>query len=299
MKQIEGKILSSDQLHELYYTLYMPEDNPIALVQHCHDSGEHMGYYKALAEDLTSKGIIVCGCDQLGHGKSLKEGEPSGCIGEGPALDTLIADQKLVYDLMRKKYRYLPYLLLGQGMGTILLCRFMSLYKETADGMILSSARRTVLSPVWGKITFALACMGKKKDQPAPLLEKKLFGKARTNCAFEDQTDLPSGFALTADGYRQLFEAGILIDDPQWALDIDLGLPVLLLAAEDDAEGTKSLNDRLLDAELCMQSLRIVEGAEGGALFTGEKKEETFAEIADFAAQVAEGVREARMSSFY
>ena len=303
MKRTEGTFLSSDQKHNLYYTLFLPEDNPIALIQICHDQGEHIGYYEALARDLTQKGIIVCGCDQLGHGRSLNEGEVPGCIGEGNALDALIEDQKLFYDLMRKKYRYLPYLLLGQGMGADVLCRWMALYKETADGIILSSPDHVVLSPFMGKLTFALGCMGNKKDRPAPALEKKMYGYRKSVYALEseavEEDALPGGYPLTADGYRQVFEAHLLISDPQWSASVEQGLPVMILVGEKNDQGAKVVNDRLLDAELCMQSMRIIEGTFGCALFNGPKKEEAFEEVENFVSQVVEGVREARMGGFY
>ncbi len=303
MKRTEGTFLSSDQKHHLYYTFFLPEDNPIALIQICHDQGEHIGYYEALAEDLTQKGMIVCGCDQLGHGRSINEGEQPGCIGEGKALDALIEDQKLFYDLMRKKYRYLPYILLGQGMGVSVLCRWMALYKETADGIILSSPDCMVLSPFMGKLTFALGCMGSKKDRPAPALEKKLYGYKKVVYTLEkegkEDAALPGGYPLTADGYRQIFEAQLLVSDPRWSVSIEQGLPVMILVGEKNNQGAKALNDRLLDAELCMQSLRVIEQTFGCALFNGPNKAEVFTEVERFVSQVVDGVREARMGGFY
>ena len=58
------------------------------------------------------------------------------------------------------------------------------------------------------------------------------------------------------------------------------------------------LSDRLLDAEICMQSLRLFDSP-ASRLFSGEKREEVFFEIEKFILQVAEGVREARMGTFY
>ncbi len=298
MKRTEATFLSSDENHSLYYTVFLPDDNPVALLQVCHDGGEHMEHYLPLAEYLTGRGIILCGCDQRGHGRSISDGEGLGNIGQGRALDTLIEDQKRLYDLMRKKYRYLPYLLLGQGLGAEILQRWMALYKESSDGMILSCPDALRLSPVLGKLTFFLSCKGKKKDHPAPALEKKLYGYKKSAPAPEGEgTSLPCGFPLTADAYRQIFESGIITGDPLWAGSIEQGLPVMVFAGEKQ-EGAKMLSDRLLDAEICMQSLRLFESP-SPRLFSGEKREEVFFEIERFVLQVADGVREARMGGFY
>ena len=298
MKRTEATFLSSDESHSLYYTVFLPEENPVALLQVCHDGGEHMEHYLPLAEYLTGQGIILCGCDIRGHGRSIPQGEEPGNIGQGRALDTLIEDQKRLYDLMRKKYRYLPYLLLGQGLGAEVLQRWMALYKESGDGMILSCPDVLRLSPVLGKLTFFLSCRGKKKDQPAAALEKKLYGCKKTAASPEGEGGaLPCGFPLTADAYRQIFESGIITSDPLWATSIEQGLPVMVFSGEEQ-EGAKMLSDRLLDAEICMQSLRLFDSP-ASRLFSGEKREEVFFEVEKFILQVAEGVREARMGTFY
>lgn len=104
MIKSNGKIENT----EIVYYIYTPEReiNPKAILQIAIEQDD------ILAEFLTSNGVIVCGVD-----------------------DNTINNQHLMYEFMRKKYRRLPYILMGNT--TVQLYMQSSNYGNEIDGVIL------------------------------------------------------------------------------------------------------------------------------------------------------------------
>lgn len=104
MIKSNGKIENT----EIAYCIYTPEReiNPKAILQIAIKQND------TLAEFLTSNGVIVCGVD-----------------------DDTINNQHLMYEFMRRKYRRLPYILLGNT--TAQLYMKSSNYGNEIDGVIL------------------------------------------------------------------------------------------------------------------------------------------------------------------
>lgn len=283
----------------LCYHVFLPEDNPVALVQIVHDAAEHILCYGDLAKHLTDQGMIVCGCDLRGHGDSIKDGQ-IGHFGEGKDLQILLDDQKVLYDLMRKKYRYLPYLLLGQGIGSIVVRLWMSTYHESVDGVMLAGVSEPKMNLAAAHVFARLVSLS-GKEKPAPFLEKKLFGKGAMPSLSQEQ--LPTAFPLTAGSLLQVLSSGGQVAIEEWTETIEQGLPVAVFAGEQDsvgkgAEGALQLHERLSMAELCSLSLKVYEKS-GHFLHLSDEKEQYFADVEAFVLQVAEGVRAARTASWY
>lgn len=50
--------------------LWLPDGEPKAVLQVAHGMTEHIGRYGAFAEQMTERGVAVCGFDLRGHGKN-------------------------------------------------------------------------------------------------------------------------------------------------------------------------------------------------------------------------------------
>ena len=77
MIQENFQFLSADKKTEIYGVKWIPENREYkAVLQISHGMQEYIGRYRAFAEFLTDRGILVAGHDHLGHGESVS----SHCI---------------------------------------------------------------------------------------------------------------------------------------------------------------------------------------------------------------------------
>ena len=78
----EFTFLSSDGQTALSAREYLPEGDPVGIVQVVHGIAEHIARYDAFAAFLAEHGYIVVLHDQLGHGKSAPDEAHLGFFSE-------------------------------------------------------------------------------------------------------------------------------------------------------------------------------------------------------------------------
>ena len=331
MKTNESYFIGSDGQTKIAYYTFIPDENPIAILQICHGMAEHFTRYTPFAEWMCAHGVIVCGCDHKGHGKSVPEGGMYGDFGEGKALDVLMNDQKLLIDIMRKKYRYLPYIVLGHSMGSFVLRKMMIGKPDTTmDGSFSSSLKVGYPDAMDGVIICGTAgsgnplgvgillagIVGKFKNTPSPFLGKIAFagynkktGSKIPNAWLTRDSEIVSaynadplcGFSFTPSAYKQLFEAIKTVNDSDWAKTVPAGLPTYVIAGDADpvgnyGEGPSEVFESLVEAELCDVDMKLYPGARHEIL-NETCKEEVYEDILNFILRVADGVKEAKMQA--
>lgn len=82
----EFTFLSSDGQTALSAREYLPEGDPVGIVQIVHGIAEHIARYDAFAAFLAEHGYIVVLHDQLGHGKSAPDEAHLGFFQRGKRL---------------------------------------------------------------------------------------------------------------------------------------------------------------------------------------------------------------------
>lgn len=130
--------------------LYLPEEDvPVrAVVQFVHGMDEHIGRYREFAEFLTANGIVLCGEDHRGHGRSTERDAHGRLIfgsfaKNGDGWQIILGDLFRLRDILKRKFADVPYFLMGHSMGSFLV-RSMLLSAHVlydgvlADGIILS-----------------------------------------------------------------------------------------------------------------------------------------------------------------
>lgn len=79
MKKEEFYYPSADGKTRIHGMAWLPECEPVGVIQIAHGVTEYIGRYEAFAEYFTDRGFVVAGNDHLGHGESVAEGaEPDG-----------------------------------------------------------------------------------------------------------------------------------------------------------------------------------------------------------------------------
>ena len=134
----EFTFLSSDQKTNIHAITCLPKDNNFTRVfQIIHGMCEYIERYLPFIEYLATKGFIVVGHDQLGHGQSINSEEDLGYVGEPDPNDLLIKDIHILRSITQKKYPDLPYFMCGHSMGSYLLRQYICSYSKGLAGIII------------------------------------------------------------------------------------------------------------------------------------------------------------------
>ena len=134
----EFTFLSSDQKTNIHAITCLPKDNKFTRVfQIIHGMCEYIERYLPFIEYLTTKGFVVVGHDQLGHGQSINSEEDLGYVGEPDPNDLLIKDIHILRTITQKKYPDLPYFICGHSMGSYLLRQYICSYSKGLAGIII------------------------------------------------------------------------------------------------------------------------------------------------------------------
>ena len=277
---IEGRFASADKEHRIAYTVWKPEGNPRAVVQIVHGMCEHIGRYDELARFLAGHGMVVCGEDHLGHGRTAKDESELGYFGGKGSHVFLADDVDGLRREMRKTYRNLPYVLFGHSMGSFIVRDYAVRYGENIDGLIICGTAGT--NKLLG---FAIKLSGAL----CKLRGRKYRSKFLANLAFKDYNkDFPGdgddgwitsdperrgnyagdpycGFLFTVGGYNEMFRLLGSVSGEQWAQKVPVALPIFIVAGSMDPVGAKGagpleVNGLLADHEQCDLDCRIYEG---------------------------------------
>ena len=129
---------SRDREHKLHAIRWVPEaEKPVCILQIVHGMTEYIDRYDEFARYMAERGILVVGDDHLGHGKSVRAGEPYGYFCKHDAPTVLVRDEHRLKKLMQKKYADVPYIILGHSMGSFITRNYLLRYGKGIDGVII------------------------------------------------------------------------------------------------------------------------------------------------------------------
>lgn len=195
-QKFTGTYQSSDHINRIHYYIYEPETDLRAIIQIVHDFGDRIERNESFIRFFTDHGIMVCGCDHIGHGRSSKK-EDYGYFGEKNGWAYLIKNTKKLTHYMKKEYPDVPYFIYGHGMGSLIV-RMDCIHEKGINGVILSGTsgrqkycrRRLLFIAILKRILGAQhRSVYLQKD-----LEKRLnhhFLRERDNCSWlvEDEKE--------------------------------------------------------------------------------------------------------------
>ena len=98
--------------------IWLPEGEPIGVLQLVHGMAEHIDRYDATAKALNKAGFIVTGHTHLGHGE---KAPILGYFGDTRGWQNLIDEVHELRKEIRSKYPGLPWFILGHSMGSFVV----------------------------------------------------------------------------------------------------------------------------------------------------------------------------------
>lgn len=115
-------------------------DKPKGVLVLIHGIGDHSGRYTRLIDALSGKKISIFAPDLRGHGKS------QGERGHVNSFLDYIFDLKIFMNMIREAHSDLPVVMLGQGLGGAVVCRYALTYQNDIKGIVLASPSLTINS---------------------------------------------------------------------------------------------------------------------------------------------------------
>ena len=261
--------------------LWLPDDEPKAILQITHGMTEHIGRYEAFAEKMTSHGVTVAGCDLRGHGRNIGNADVAS-FGEG-GWEASLQDMRLFFEYLAARFPDIPHHMLGFSLGSFLLREYLGKWPDGVSSAIIMGTGKQpgfVLSIMIAIVKGQIRKGG--FDNTTDLVRQLSFGtynqKFKPNRTASDW--------LCAD-IKQLDD---YIADPLCRKDISSGLfwqlldamkrtggknacgawrkdmPVLLISGKDDpvgdmGKGVQSVKKQLDNAGMKHVSMHLLPGA--------------------------------------
>ena len=265
----------------LYARMWLPDNEPKAILQITHGMTEHIGRYESFAQAMTAQGIAVAGYDLRGHGKN--PGNPDAATFGEDGWNASLQDMRLFFEHLDACFPGIPHHMFGFSLGSFLLREYLGKWPDGVNSAIIMGTGNQpgfVLS-----IMMAIVKGQIKKggfDNTTDLVRQLSFGtynqKFRPNrtasdwlCADEKQLDdyiadplcrkdISSGLfwqlmaAMKRTGGKDACSA--------WRKD----MPVLLISGMDDpvgdmGKGVQSVKKQLDNAGMKNVSMQLLPGA--------------------------------------
>lgn len=246
--------------YSLFTYLWEPDDNMTkkGIIQVIHGLAEHAKRYERFAKEATDKGFIVVADDHRGHGKTAKNDEELGYLGEKNGFQMMVEDEYILTKLMKEKYPSMPYFILGHSMGSFILQRYIEEYGKELNGAILSgSAGPNPMLLYPGKFIARIAMLINGPKKKSKFLNNLSFGSY--NSAFKpNRTDFDwlsrdekevdkyiedkcCGFVCSTSLYYFLTKGMIEMHKKHNLNLIPKSLPIIILSGSKDPVGAKTV----------------------------------------------------------
>lgn len=307
----EGYFESANGVNKVKYYIRLPETNPRGILQIVHGMCEYFERYEELCSYLCDRGIIVCGNDHVGHGESVENDDQLGFFAESDGDRAVVSDVAALRDIMRKKYRMLPYVMLGHSFGSFVARAYAASNSDAIDALILSGTSGQKMPVRSGRALCKLVGALRGKKHRSKLIHSVVFGgynkrfKVKDPTGYEWVTSDPEAlkkyasdkkctFMFTVQAYLDMFALISYIQSDKWYADLSPALPIFIMAGENDplseyTSGIFEMMKKLKDKNVTDLEYRIYKN-ERHELLTGLSKLDAFEDVYDWMSERFEGI---------
>lgn len=230
---------------------WLPDTEPIAIVQVMHGMAEHAARYARLAEALTARGWAVYADDHRGHGRTAGSLAAVGSFAEDDGWEVAIHDQQTLSNAYRTEHSGLPLVVLGHSLGSIMARDYAVRWGAGLSALVLTG---TAGAPgALGVIGLAIARREAARHgatTPSPRLDAMSFGGFNkrfrpSRTAFDwlsrDPAEVDAyiadpwcGFICSSGFFVDLVTGLRRVTDPRVLAALPAGLPVLIECGGED-----------------------------------------------------------------
>lgn len=243
--------------HKLFFKSWIPENKENykkTVVFIVHGMAEHITRYDDFARYLSERGYVICGTDLRGHGKSVANEDELGYLCDNGGFDKISEDIHDVILLLQREFPGHNIIILGHSMGSFISRRYIQLYPNDVNGLILSGTASG--KGLIGKIGILIANLiiaFKGRKYVSMMLDKMSFGnfnrkiqnpKTKFDWLSNDENiveeyinDPKCGFVFKAGAFLDLFRGIDTIHKRKNMAKIRNDLPMLLISGTEDPVG--------------------------------------------------------------
>lgn len=162
---------------------WIPECEPKAIVQIVHGMAEHCVRYTEFAERLMKEGYIVYAYDHRGHGFTAENTDELGYMDDKDNFMAMVKNAKEITDFAKSNHKNVPVVLFGHSMGSFISQRYIELYGNEIDGVILSGTNGKQNSVVLnlGITVSGFETKVKGRKHKSKTMDKLSFGNFNNN----------------------------------------------------------------------------------------------------------------------
>ena len=246
---------SSNNINIVHGKIMVPavKDEIKGIIQISHGMCEYIDRYDEFAEYLVSEGYIFAGHDHIGHGDSINVESERGYFAKNNGNECLVKDLYYMTQIIKRRYKNLPYFLLGHSMGSFISRCYIAKYGEELDGVILLGT----MGPQWvidAGIQLADRLIQKKGEMyRSKKLNQLAFEFANMNfepiktkydwtCSVSEVAenhlnDKKMNFIFSVSAFKDLFYLVKYCNDEKYIGDTPKDLPMLIMSGEKDPVG--------------------------------------------------------------
>ena len=245
---------SRDRQTMLHAIRWIPEGEPVAILQIIHGMQEYIDRYDEFANFLAEKGILVIGNDHLGHGGSVGERGTLCYFCKNDPATVLVRDAHRLKKMTQEDYPGVPCFILGHSFGSFVAREYLTRYGTGIKGAIIQGTAYMpggTVKSLSGLVSFLTVIMGEKyrssmvnnmafkgylKKIPNPRTKQDWLSH---NEASVDKyiADPACNFVFTLNGFKTMAELLKRIQDTDKMEDIPKDLPILITAGKEDPVG--------------------------------------------------------------
>ena len=240
---------SRDGVTQIHVIEWIPEGEPIGVLQICHGMVEHINRYDEFASFIAANGFYVVGHDHLGHGQSIVSKEKLGYFRHPDGNEVVLSDIQQLRVRTQEKYPKLPYFMMGHSMGSFLLRQYLGLYSGgLAGAIIMGTGNQPSVILIGGMAVCKVISLFKGWDYRSKFVNgmavgayQKKMGRGWLTKDVEIQEkyskDPLCGFIFTVNAYFHMFRGMFLMNMQEKEGRAAKELPLFFVAGAEDPVG--------------------------------------------------------------
>ena len=246
---------SRDRQTMLHAIRWIPEGEPIAILQIIHGMQEYVDRYDEFANYLAERGILVIGNDHLGHGGSVGANGTKGFFCKEDPATVLVRDAHRLKKMTQEDYPGIPCFILGHSFGSFVAREYITRYGTGIKGAIIQGTAfmpTGTVKSLSGLVSFLQFILGEKTRSTMVnnmafkgYLKRIQNPRTKFDWLSHNEESIDKyiadpfcNFVFTLNGFKTMAELLKRVQDVEKMEDIPKNLPILITGGKEDPVGS-------------------------------------------------------------